>query len=263
MLRFARSALLVLACLSPTFAAMGGTLDAVTARGRLMVCIWPDYYSITYRSPRTQELSGIDIDMAGALAADLGVAVGFVETSFPDFMDALDGARCDVAMFGVGVTPVRAQRVDFSEPYLRSGIYAVTSRSGGTVRTWNDIDRPGVVVAVQAGTFMVDAMRTTLRAATLDVVAPPRTREQEVRAGRADVFMSDFPYTRRMLAFHDWARIVEPEAPFATTAYAYAVRKGDAAWLDRVNAFVRTVKRDGRLVEAARRHALLPIVVRD
>lgn len=238
-----------------------GTVESVTARGRLQVCIWPDYFSITYRSPRTQELTGIDIDLARAFAADLGVPVAFVETSFPDFMDALDRGDCDVAMFGVGVTPARAMRVDYSEPYLRSGIYAVASRSGGTVRGWEDIDRPGVVVAVQAGTFMVDAMRASLRAATMDVIAPPRSREEEVRAGRADVFMSDYPYTRRMVAFHDWARVIAPATPFASTAYAYAVRKGDPAWLERVNVFVRAIKRDGRLAEAARRHDLTPIVV--
>jgi ABC-type amino acid transport substrate-binding protein len=262
MYRLARIGVLALLCMLPT-AARAGTADDVVARGRLHVCIWPDYYSITYRSPRTQELTGIDVDLARAFAADLGVTASFVETSFTGFMDALEDRRCDVAMFGVGITPARAERVDFSEPYLRSGIYAVASRSGGVVRTWDDIDRPGVVVAVQAGTFMVDAMRRTLAAATLDVVAPPRTREEEVRAGRADVFMSDYPYTRRMVAFHDWARVIAPASPFAATSYAYAVRKGDAAWLERMNAFVRSIKRDGRLAGAARRHDLLPIVVAD
>jgi ABC-type amino acid transport substrate-binding protein len=57
--------------------------------------------------------------------------------------------------------------------------------------------------------------------------------------------------------------VIAPASPFAATSYAYAVRKGDAAWLERMNAFVRSMKRDGRLAEAARRHDLLPIVVTD
>jgi ABC-type amino acid transport substrate-binding protein len=262
MYRLTRIVTILIVCALP-MVVRAGTADDVAARGRLNVCIWPDYYSITYRSPRTQELTGIDIDLARAFGTDLGVPVTFVETSFVAFMDLLDRGACDVAMFGVGVTAARAQRVDFSEPYLRSGIYAVASRSGGAVRAWDDIDQPGVVVAVQAGTFMVEVMRQSLKAATLDVIAPPRTREEEVRAGRSDVFMSDYPYTRRMVAFEDWARVVEPRTPVAPTAYAYAVRKGEPAWLDRVNAFVHAVKRDGRLTEAARRNDLLPIVVRD
>lgn len=46
----------------------------------LRVCIWPDYYSITYRNPKTQALSGIDIDLASELAKDLGVGVQFVDS---------------------------------------------------------------------------------------------------------------------------------------------------------------------------------------
>jgi hypothetical protein len=40
------------------------------------------------------------------------------------------------------------------------------------------------------------------------------------------------------------------------------VAPGDAPWLNRVNAFVRAVKRDGRLEASARQHDLLPIVER-
>ena len=35
---------------------------------------------------------------------------------------------------------------------------------------------------------------------------------------------------------------------------------GDAAWLDRVNSFVIAIKRDGRLLTAARNNGLEPIV---
>ena len=59
--------------------AQGSTADLATSRldrvreaRVLRVCIWPDYYSITYRNPKTQLLSGIDIDLAGELGKDLG-----------------------------------------------------------------------------------------------------------------------------------------------------------------------------------------------
>jgi ABC-type amino acid transport substrate-binding protein len=35
------------------------------------VCIWPDYYGITWRNPRTQQLTGIDIDLSAELGRDL------------------------------------------------------------------------------------------------------------------------------------------------------------------------------------------------
>ena len=57
-------------------------LERIKAAGRMRVCIWPDYYSITYRNPKTQILAGIDIDLAGELGKELGVSVEFVDSSF-------------------------------------------------------------------------------------------------------------------------------------------------------------------------------------
>ena len=230
--------------------------------GALRVCIWPDYFAISYRNPRTDQLEGIDIELARALAADLGVQPVFVETSFVKFMDELDADACDVAMFAVGITPARQKRIAFTAPYLHSGVYAVTTKAQQRINRWDDIDRRGNVVAVQAGTFMEPLMRAQLKDATLMVVSPPATRETEIEAGRADVFISDYPYTRRMVRTHDWARIIAPEKPVGPTDYAYAVKAGDPAWLARVDAFVAAIKADGRLRKAAERNDLGPIVVK-
>ena len=238
-----------------------GRLAAIRARGALLVCIWPDYFAISYRNPRNSELEGFDIDMARALATRLGARLVFVETSFAEFMNRLAEHACDIAMMAVGVTPARAQRVAFSRPYLASAVYAVTTRTNARIRAWEDIDTPGTVVAVAAGTVMEPLMRGALRHAQLLVVSPPRTREGEVLAGRADVFMSDFPYTRRMVLMHDWARVIDPPGRFGETLYAYALPRDDEAWLAEVNAFLDEARRDGTLTRSAARHGLTPILL--
>ena len=255
--------LALVSALTPARAEDGTSREArIRQSGTLRVCIWPDYFAISYRNPRNDQLEGIDIDLARALADDLGVKPVFVETNFVSFMDELEADRCDVAMFAVGITPARQKRVAFTAPYLRSGVYAVTTRSQKRIGRWEDVDRKGNVVAVQAGTFMEPLMRGMLKEASLMVVTPPATRETEIESGRADVFISDFPYTRRMVRNHDWARIIAPESPVAPTDYAYAVRPGDAAWLARVDAFVAAIKADGRLQKAAGAHDLTTIVVK-
>lgn len=237
-----------------------GRLARIHAAKEVRVCIWPDYYSISYRDTRTGELSGIDIDMARELGKDLGVAVRFVDSSFRTLVEDLTADRCDVSMHGVGVTPARKEKLAFSEPHLRSGVFAITTRSNKTVKSWADIDQPGVVVAAQAGTYMVDVMRNTLTKAELLVVGTPEAREQEVMSGRADLFMTDYPYSRKMLARHDWAVLLTPPEPLAPTFYAYAMAPGDAEWLAAVDAFVARAKADGRLVKAAEANGLTPIV---
>ncbi|OWQ84703.1 amino acid ABC transporter substrate-binding protein [Roseateles aquatilis] len=237
------------------------TLRRILSTGVLRVCIWPDYYGITYRHPRDETLSGLDIDLSAELAKELGVRLRYIESSFQRVVTDVDTERCDVAMFAVAVLPQRRTVVAFTQPYLQSDIYGVTTRTSRVIKNWEDIDRFGVVVAVQAGTFMETVMRTALAQATLLVVQPPATRERELESGRADVFMTDYPYSRRLLDNADWARLVAPPQPFHVMPYAYAVKRGDAGWLARMDDFVARIKRDGRLRDAAARHGLSAIVV--
>jgi ABC-type amino acid transport substrate-binding protein len=165
-------------------------------------------------------------------------------------------------MFAIGMLPQRMEKLAFTEPYMKSDIYGITTKSNTVVRQWADIDQPGVMVGVQAGTFMEPVMGERLKKATMVTVKPPATRERELMAGRVDVFMTDYPYSRRLLDNADWARLVEPPQPFSVLPYSYAVKKGDERWLATIDGFVARIKRDGRLRDAASRNGLAAIVVR-
>ena len=239
------------------------TWQRVKANGTVRVCVWPDYYGVTHRNPNTQKLEGIDIDLSLEFGRDLQLKVQHVDSSFVTLIDDLQNQRCDIAMFAVGMLPQRMQQLRFSKPYLQSDIFAVSTKSNRAVQRWEDIDKPGVLVGVQAGTFMEPVMRAQLKQARMVVVQPPATRERELEAGRIDVFMTDYPYSRRLLDNADWAHLISPPAAFNVLPYGYAVRPGDDAWLAQVDGFVARIKRDGRLMAAATRHRLTPIVVRD
>ncbi|MFN4063466.1 transporter substrate-binding domain-containing protein [Azoarcus communis] len=256
-------ALSIWACSLTSFAQSPETnrIERIQREARLKVCIWPDYYGISLRDPRTLELKGIDIDLAQALAADLGVAVEFVDSSFARLIDDVSGNRCDIAMFAIGITPERSSRLRFTSPHLASDIYAITTRSNRKIKSWDDIDQPGIVVAVAKGTLHEPVMRGKLRHAQLAVLSSPHAREQEVESGRADVFMTDFPYSRRMLDQADWARLVSPTGTYHITPYAWAIAPGDDNWHAYLERFVARIKQDGRLAQAAGRHGLSPIVV--
>jgi ABC-type amino acid transport substrate-binding protein len=254
----------MLAALAPhdsfTQSLPGAHLDRLQAKHTVRVCIWPDYYGITYRNPKTQVLSGIDIDLANELGKDLGVAVQFVDSSFAKLIEDVTEDRCDVAMFAIGITPLRSEKLRFTKPHLASDIYAVTTKTNRRIKDWGDIDKPGSVVAVAKGTLHEPVMKDKLKAAKLLVLDTPFAREQEVQSGRADVFMTDYPYSQRFLANADWARLIAPPNTYHVTPYAYAIKPGDDAWYARLETFVSDIKRDGRLMTAAKRHKLEPIV---
>lgn len=253
--------LLVAGVLNCLGANAGEVLERVRARGELKVCIWPEYQRISLRDPRSGQLTGLDIDLATALAADLRVKLRFVDSSFVTLIQDLSTDRCDVAMFGIAMLPRRMEKLQFSTPYLQSDIYAITTRTSRIVRQWSDIDQPGVLVGVQAGTFMEPIMRDRLRHAELVAIQLPQTRERELIAGRVDVFMTDYPYGRALTETEDWATLLTPPAPFHVLPYAHASKPGDLEWRTTLNAFVARIRHDGRLDAAARRHGLESIVL--
>ena len=42
-------------------------LSDIKNNNQIKVCIWPDYYGITYRNPRTSILQGIGVDLSQSL----------------------------------------------------------------------------------------------------------------------------------------------------------------------------------------------------
>lgn len=241
--------------------AMSDREQNIIAAGKLRVCIWPDYFSISYKNQKTGQLEGIDIDLSQELAKDLGVEVEYIPTHFGVIAADIQQDNCDIAMFGVGITEERAKHMDFSEPYLSSAIYAVVSRSNPVVDSWESMDQPGVIVCVQKSTYMEGVMRESLQHAELMAVIKNSQREIEVRSGRADVFITDYPYAQKMLKNYDWAQLLDPKPATEQFEYAYAIKQGQPEWRERVNGFVRAIKTDGRLKHYAQKNNLLPIAL--
>ena len=238
----------------------GPVQSRVQAGGSVKICIWPDYFGITYRHPHTGVLSGLDIDLSAELARDLGVKPVYVDSSFQTLVADLLGDRCDVAMFAVGKLKQRMEVLRFTRAYMASDIYGITVKGSRIVHEWADIDKPGVLVAVQAGTFMEAVMGERLKQARMVMIKPPATRERDLQAGRVDVFMTDYPYSHGLIENSGWASRIAPPQPFFVLPYAYAVKPGDDEWLKEVDQFVERIMKDGRLDAAGRRSGLTPLI---
>ena len=234
-------------------------LHEITKAGKIRVCTWPTYYSISFRNPSTGQLEGIDADLMKELANDMGVKLEVVETGFGTFIADLQANKCDIGMFGGGATMKRAQAVEFSKPYLVTNVYAVI-KEGGPIKQWSDVDKKGITAVVTLGSYIEPFMRGYLKNATLTAVSPPATSQAELMSNRADVIMSDFPTALRMQKEFPGVTYLLPPEKLAVTPYAYVVAPGDQMWLNYVNLFVDTIKLDGRLAKFAEKNGLGPIV---
>jgi cyclohexadienyl dehydratase len=221
-------------------------LDLVPQRGELRVCSTGDYRPFTYRDPATDRWSGIDIDMAGDMARNLGVRLTIVPTTWRTLVDDLAADRCDLAMGGVSVTLDRARKAAYSDPYLMDGKAPITRCANVTrFQTLEQIDRPGVRVVVNPGGTNEAFVREHIKRATIISHPDNNTIFQEIIAGRADVMITDASETRWQHKQHPELCAVNPERPLNFAQKAYLLPRSDLVFQQWVNEWLRQSIGDG------------------
>ena len=97
-------------------------LDKIIETNKLKVCIWPEYYGISYLDKRTQTIVGIDSDLAYELAKDLGVKLDDVVSFSEDqgySPEAYYGMGGDMAISSKMATP----ELPMGENTVKSRVY--------------------------------------------------------------------------------------------------------------------------------------------
>jgi len=92
-------------------------LDAIRARGRIRVGYVDGALPYSYLNSRG-ELVGFDVEMAYALAGELGLEIEFVPVPRERLAEVINAGLCDVVMGGIAVTTGRASEMVFSPPYV-------------------------------------------------------------------------------------------------------------------------------------------------
>jgi polar amino acid transport system substrate-binding protein len=127
------------ALLSCGSALADGSLGKVKQAGKLVIATMPNYPPITYKDPATNKLTGFDIELGEAVAAELGVKVEWQEIQFAQMLPSLQTERVDTALAGMSDTPARREVVDFVD-YMRSGTQFYTgARQAATIKASTDL----------------------------------------------------------------------------------------------------------------------------
>jgi cyclohexadienyl dehydratase len=236
-------------------------LKSIQKDGVLKVCVQNDYPGIGYISSKTQKREGLDVGMALELAKDLSVKLQFVDSTPGQVVTHLHSHRCDVAMLALTITPELSKQIRFTKPVLVSDVYGVTTHFNRRIKSWTDIDKPGSVVAVLKGSQHEQLLKQRFSQARIESQESFLISEYEVESGRADLLITDFQNSRRLLSAKDWARVVTPSDVFNRSVHAYATDLNDESWGEVLDKFVKDIKRDGRLLNMARIYNLDGMVV--
>lgn len=195
-------------------------------------------------------LIGFEIDVARQLAQDMGVAVEFVPTAWSGIIPALMTGKFDVIIGGMGITPARNLKVNFTMPYDYSGMSMVAhQKKAEGFATLADFNKKEVDIAVRMGTTAEQAARKYLPKARLRLFENESQALQELNLGRVHAVVSSAP----MPVFHALKYpdklFVPLKENFTKEPIGFAIRKGDHDALNYFNNWILNARAQGFLPE--------------
>jgi polar amino acid transport system substrate-binding protein len=194
---------------------------------------------------------GFSVDLARRLAADLGVGVEFVETSWSDVMPQLLDGRSDAIITGLWMNVPRALVANFTQPTASEGIYLIGSRPRAAQRRSLDaFNQPGVRIAVAKDPVQMAAAKARFPRATLDFVEDDPLLVVSEGGAHAAVVATLSPDAVVATAPQRW--FLPSAEPLARTSVAMAVRKGDPDFLAFLNSWLDMQRENGWLAERTR-----------
>ena len=193
-----------------------------------------------YEFLRGRKVVGVDVEICRAVAAKLGKELEVVSVDFDAILPSLLSGKADLAAAGLTVTEDRRKNVDFSVPYMRTGLVIISRK----VKPFSDMTAArGKRVGVQSGTTGDEYVVRELKQ------EPERFRSypeavSALKAGRCDLVLCDAILAKNCI-------VGEPEmalSDFVTSEeYAIAVPKGNSALLAAVNETISELKASGKM----------------
>ncbi len=236
----------------------GGTIDisgvSELEDGELLIGSDIAYPPIESFEEGTDKPVGLDIDIAQALAAELGVDVKFEQVAdFAGIVGDLKSKRYDIVMSAISITPEREAEIDFV-PYfgpVGTGILVQKGNPEG-IETLEDLC--GLSVAAQVGTYQVEQMDALNADACKDDPIDIQTfpdnpaAVQELTLGRVVAELADDPVAAYSAAQSD-GDLELAATGFESATYGIGVRKDSTALNTALSAALTAIVGNGKYLQ--------------
>jgi len=187
--------------------------------------------------------AGVSVDLAKALGDSLHELVTIENIPFSGLIPALKTGKIDLIISSMTETPERAQSIDFSDPYLNTGLCLLVKKAS-PIQGIGDVDRAGLTVVVKQGTTGQAYARDHIVAAQVLVLDKETACVLEVAQGKADAFIYD-----QMSTYTNWKKNREATRPllrpFQAESWAVGIRQGNGELREKVNAFLKDYRAKG------------------
>lgn len=196
-----------------------------------------------YEYHEGDEVVGIDVDIASAIAEELGMELKVEDMAFDSIIPAVTSGKADIGAAGMTVTPDREESVAFTDTYAHATQVII-------VKEDSDITGPddlvGKTIGVQLGTTG-DLYATDIEDATVEQYNKGFEAVQALTQDKIDAVVIDGEPAKEFVAESEGLKILD-EA-FTEEDYAIAVAKDNTELVDKINDALATLKESGKLDE--------------
>jgi polar amino acid transport system substrate-binding protein len=248
--------LIIIACAGLLIAAKGiredltsqSTIEQVLQRGVLRVGM--STFVPWAMKDKQGNLVGFEIDVAKRLAQDMGVKVEFVPTKWSGILPGLLTGKFDIIIGGMGITPERNLKVNFSIPYDYTGMSVVASKKlAKGFKSLSDFNKPGVTIAARIGTTAAAAAKKYIPKAKLKLFDDESQAVQELLNGRVHALIASAPLPAYQALEYPDKLFLPIKESFTREPIGFAVVKGDVDTLNFLNSWITIVDAQGWLKE--------------
>jgi len=187
-------ACLLLVSTSLASAALASSVADVKKKGVLVLGADPTFQPFEFKGA-DGTVQGFEIDIARAVAKDLGVKLQISSVGFGALMpQSVTSGRVDMAISAITITPERAKVVGFSAPYYRSAQVFIVKSGNPKKFAW-PASVTGKTIGVQANTTGQFAAQDSLKpkGAVLKVYDDFAAGLADVQSGRIEALIGDAP----------------------------------------------------------------------
>jgi len=219
------------------------TLAEVREEGVLVMGTNAEFPPFEYRD-ESGDVVGFDVEIANAIADDLGVELIIEDMDFGAIISAVNSGKVDFGIAGMTVTEDRLENVDFSDAYFNASQVIIVKTDNTDITSSADL--PGRIIGVQEGTT------GDLEASEIEGAEVMRYRKgidavMDLRNGKVEAVIIDALPAAVFEEKNDDIMVLDEY--FTEEEYAIAVRKGDEAFLAEINRVIAELRESGRYQE--------------
>ena len=244
----------ILSAMSCAAKAPASSLDAIKKAGKLVIGTSADFppYEFHGESKGTDTIVGFDISIAQEIAKDLGVTLEIKDMKFDGLLAALDSGNVDIVIAGMTPTDKRKESTDFSDVYYRAE-QGVIVRAADLAKYPDVAALKDAMLGAQKGAIQVGIAKKQVKGMSDETQDNPQVKELpkvadlvlELKNGKIDAVIVETEVAKAYVAANPDLAVLPFVFPDSEGGSAVAIKKGNQALVDVVNATLARLESGG------------------